>query len=68
MSPQASLGFRGHLITNFPHVMVLLISRFFLYRCMYVCVNMTVHVRVHMDDKANVHVYALLILFRLSYL
>ena len=23
--PQASLGFRGHLITNFPHIMVLLI-------------------------------------------
>jgi hypothetical protein len=24
--PQTSLGFRGHLITNFPHIMVLLIS------------------------------------------
>jgi hypothetical protein len=23
--PQTSLGFRGHLITNFPHIMVLLI-------------------------------------------
>ena len=24
--PQTSLGFRGHLITNFPHIMVLLTS------------------------------------------
>jgi hypothetical protein len=23
--PQTSLGFRGHLITNFPHIIVLLI-------------------------------------------
>ena len=23
--PQTSLGYRGHLITNFPHIMVLLI-------------------------------------------
>jgi hypothetical protein len=26
--PQTSLGFRGHLITNFPHIMVLLIINF----------------------------------------
>ena len=25
--PQTSLGFRGHLITNFPHIMVLLINK-----------------------------------------
>ena len=27
--PQTSLSFRGHLITNFPHVMVLLIIKIF---------------------------------------
>jgi hypothetical protein len=26
--PQTSLGFRGHLITNFPHIMVLLIINY----------------------------------------
>ena len=25
--PQTSLGFQGHLITNFPHIMVLLIIK-----------------------------------------
>jgi hypothetical protein len=36
--PQTSLGFRGHLITNFPHIMVLLII---IHKRMYDCVNIS---------------------------